>query len=121
MLGENIKRIRESCGLTQKQLAEMLDISPSAVGMYEQGRRIPDADMLSRICGALRVSADSLFGRNASSVDELIDSLYGALRDGSVMFNGVPLTEEDAEAVLSAMKLGARIALSSRRAGESRD
>ena len=42
--GENLKKIRESRGLTQKQLADKLNIASSTVGMYEQGRRQPDLD-----------------------------------------------------------------------------
>ena len=40
--GENLRELRSSAGLTQKELANKLEISPSAVGMYEHGRRKPD-------------------------------------------------------------------------------
>ena len=47
--GENLKKIRESRGLTQKQLADKLNIASSTVGMYEQGRRQPDLDTLIKM------------------------------------------------------------------------
>ena len=44
MLGMRIAALRHKAGLTQKQLANLLSVSPSAIGMYEQGRREPSAD-----------------------------------------------------------------------------
>ena len=37
MLGENIKNIRKSKGLSQEELAEMLDVSRQAISKWEQG------------------------------------------------------------------------------------
>lgn len=33
--------LRKSKGISQKELANYIDVSPSLVGMYEQGRRKP--------------------------------------------------------------------------------
>lgn len=46
MLGMRIAICRKMHGLSQAELAERLGVSPSAVGMYEQGRRAPSIDML---------------------------------------------------------------------------
>ena len=37
--GENLRKLRSDARMTQKKLAIELEISPSAVGMYEHGRR----------------------------------------------------------------------------------
>ena len=42
------KRLRNSCGLTQAEMAEKLGISRSTIGMYETGAREPDFE--SRPC-----------------------------------------------------------------------
>jgi len=42
MCKERLKQLREERGLTQKQLAEMLNISRSALSLYESGQRQPD-------------------------------------------------------------------------------
>lgn len=117
MIGENIRRYRESAGLTQRQLAQALEVSPSAVGMYEQGRRAPDARTLAAIASTLGVTVDALLRDPSavSSVDGLIETLRRDLCEDTVMFNGAPLTAEDVDAVLEAMKLGARIALQQRK------
>ena len=39
LIGEAIKKARESKGLTQKQLAEMLYVDPSLVCRWEKGQR----------------------------------------------------------------------------------
>lgn len=60
MLGARIAALRRSAGLSQAQLAAMLQISPSAMGMYEQGRREPSMDTLVALSRILQVSTDYL-------------------------------------------------------------
>ena len=43
MLGARIAALRRQAGMNQGELAKKLGISPSAVGMYEQGRREPNS------------------------------------------------------------------------------
>ena len=50
--------------ITQSQLAEELNISPSAIGMYEQGRRKPSYELLEEICDYFNVDMDYLMGRS---------------------------------------------------------
>lgn len=44
-----LKRLREEKEMTQAELGKALEISPSAIGMYEQGRRTPDIPTLKKI------------------------------------------------------------------------
>lgn len=60
MLSARITYLRKSKGLSQSQLASELSISASAVGMYEQGRRVPDIDMLVKLADLFDVSLDYL-------------------------------------------------------------
>jgi predicted transcriptional regulator len=48
MLGETLRELRESKHLSQKQLAEALFISPSAISQYESGRTRPSHDNFER-------------------------------------------------------------------------
>lgn len=114
--GEKMKAVRINKGLTQKALADKMGVSASTVGMYEQGRRIPDANALSKIAAALDVSVDALMKDKTETVDEFIESMRKNLSaGGDVMFNGEPLSAEDVDAVVEAMKLGAQLALLNRR------
>ena len=79
MLGARIAALRRAAGWNQAELAQRLRISPSAVGMYEQGRREPSADMLVQIARVLGVSVDYLL--TGASGREETESLENMLRD----------------------------------------
>lgn len=65
MLHNRIAQERRRLGLSQLQLSRELKISPSAMGMYEQGRRTPDLQTLTSLSRLFRVSLDYLItGRN---------------------------------------------------------
>ncbi len=49
LLGERIKEARLAKGLTQKQLAEMLNTTDATVNRYEKGVRSPDPETLKPI------------------------------------------------------------------------
>ncbi|MGV8149655.1 MAG: helix-turn-helix domain-containing protein [Alkaliphilus sp.] len=69
MLNKKIKELRLENKLTQSELCEVMyqkhsfKLSPSAIGMYEQGRRQPDNELLSMFADAFNVSVDYLLGR----------------------------------------------------------
>lgn len=64
MLNQRIKERREALNLTQAELAEIIGISPSTIGMYEQGRREPDTKILKLLVYNLKTSSDYLLGIN---------------------------------------------------------
>lgn len=61
---DRIISLRNEKNLTQSQLAEELNISPSAIGMYEQGRRKPSYELLEELCDYFNVDMDYLTGRS---------------------------------------------------------
>ena len=63
MLGEILRDLRKRNGLSQAELADILGVSKSTVGMYEQNKRSPHSDeILMRIAGYFGVSIDYLKG-----------------------------------------------------------
>lgn len=60
MLANQIMFLRKKAGLSQLQLASKLNIGPSAIGMYEQGRRTPSIDLLVDMANLFDVSLDYL-------------------------------------------------------------
>lgn len=60
MLARRITQLRQQGGLTQAQLSKKLNISASAIGMYEQGRRVPGLEILVALSGIFGVSLDYL-------------------------------------------------------------
>jgi transcriptional regulator with XRE-family HTH domain len=61
-----LKKLREEKRMTQAELSKALEISPSAIGMYEQGRRVPDVSTLKKIFAYFNVSIDYLLGNSTS-------------------------------------------------------
>lgn len=59
-LGENIKKLRKEKGLSQEQLAEMLNVSRQAVSKWESGKTYPDIDNLILLKGIFNVTLDDL-------------------------------------------------------------
>lgn len=62
MLGERLKSLRQEKGLSQRDLAKKLNISASAIAMYETSKREPDSELLKRISEFFGVSIDYLLG-----------------------------------------------------------
>lgn len=60
VLGKRIALLRRMMGITQMQLANRLHVSPSTVGMYEQGRRSPSIDILTQLSKEFNISLDYL-------------------------------------------------------------
>ena len=62
MLNENIKTIRKSKGLSQQELAVKLNIVRQTVSKWEQGRSVPDSDMLISLSEVLETPVSTLLG-----------------------------------------------------------
>ena len=60
MLGSRIAALRRNAGMSQAALAKRLCVTPSTVGMYEQGRRSPSYDTLIMLSKEFDVSVDYL-------------------------------------------------------------
>ena len=56
MLGETIKNLRKSKGLTQEELAIRLNVVRQTVSKWEQGLSVPDASMLVTLSEELDLS-----------------------------------------------------------------
>ncbi len=79
MLGSRIAALRREAGMSQADLAVRLKVSPSAVGMYEQGRREPSVDALRDLADIFGVSVDYLV-RGAPADDRELGRLEAMLR-----------------------------------------
>ena len=60
MLSKRIAYLRKKSEMSQSQLAQHLNVSPSTIGMYEQGRRVPDLPTLLSLSRLFGVSLDYL-------------------------------------------------------------
>ena len=79
MLGARIAALRRESGWSQAELAARLRVSPSAMGMYEQGRREPPVEVLVSLARELGVTIDFLLtGQPATQpeTDVLTDLIF---------------------------------------------
>ena len=63
VFGKRLKELRKANGYTIEQFADMVGISKSTLGYYENDKRMPDIEILARIADTLNVNADYLIGR----------------------------------------------------------
>lgn len=108
MLGARIAALRRQAGMNQGELAKKLGISPSTVGMYEQGRREPSAEMLVRLAETFSVSTDFLLtGSPAPPERERLESLLAHALSGAESQlshrREPPFTGEELTLLLSAL------------------
>ena len=59
-VGRAIAEQRRSKGMTQKQLADILNVSCQAVSRWEQGQSLPSVDMIYDIAQSLETTVDYL-------------------------------------------------------------
>lgn len=77
MFAETLKQLRKSKGLSQKQFAEDIFISPSAVSQYETGHTMPNWENLDRIAKYFNVSTDYLLGTSSiAALEEKMNQDY---------------------------------------------
>ena len=109
--GNGIRTLRESLGLTQKDLANRIGVSDKTVSKWETGRGLPDISVLTPLAEALGVSLSELFAgaktsnRNKSGnmqrsvyyVCPVCGNVIHALGEGSFSCCGIPLPRLEAE------------------------
>ena len=59
-LGENIKTARKAAGVTQKELAERLQVYQKDISRWENNELTPNAITQAKICRELNASADEI-------------------------------------------------------------
>ncbi len=126
-----LKTLRKSRGLTQDELSKILKISRSTIGMYENGSREPDYEMLETIADYFNVDIDYLIGRTNKTTfiplekekspeltarDErdiakiLEQTKEQLLSQEGLMFDGDPASPEAINSILDAMQIGMEMA-----------
>ena len=61
-IGTQLRNLLDQDGITQKQLAEALNISSTTLNGYVQNRRQPDAKMAIRLASYFHTTTDYIYG-----------------------------------------------------------
>lgn len=126
-----LSQLRKEKGVTQEQLAKILDISAGAIGLYEQGRRTRiDNEKLVKLANYFGVSIDYLYGlednnskplkqttteltpRDERDIAKTIKKTLEQLEyeQEALMFDGAPIDDETKELLKISLENTARMA-----------
>ena len=72
-LPDKLKAYRAQLGLSQKQLAEKIGVSPSIVSGYETGLRTPSTESLLSLAYLFNTSTDYLLGKQTTPPESVVD------------------------------------------------
>jgi|LSQX01.1.fsa_nt_gb transcriptional regulator with XRE-family HTH domain len=108
-LGKRLKKARNNKDLTQEEAAKRLGITFQALSNYERDYRDPDTTLLAKIAELYDVTTDYLLGRSDKRKETLNDEPtpqeIEEIFQNQVMYQGVPMTEEEKESVKDFIQL----------------
>ena len=82
-VGINIRKARQERKLTQEDLADLLNVSESAVSQWESGKTSPDLGIIPEVCAVLDVSADWLLNIGEEKRTKEIEKIIAEARSYS--------------------------------------
>lgn len=96
--GEYVSKRRKEMGLTQKEFAEKLFVTESAISKWERGLSYPDITLIRGICEVLGISehelltaSDDVQGRNTERLAKKYISMINAYRNVLIILYGLSL------------------------------
>lgn len=87
-----LKTLRTERGLSQRELAERLFVTRTAVNRWENGNRLPDVSMMMQLAAALGVDVNILF--NAAAQSDLTPNVIMVDDNRIILTGGLPIIEE---------------------------
>ena len=102
--GDNLKKIRQDCNLTQEELAKKIDTSRSNIANYENNKNMPSIDVLSKLSEVLDCSIDYLLGKSNERKPKETDPL-GLAKIGFSMKDYNPPTKAQKEQIKSLIEI----------------
>ena len=72
-IGKYIAEKRKALGLTQKQLAEKLNMSDKSVSKWERGICLPDVSIYMELCSILRISINEFLAGEDIGAENIIE------------------------------------------------
>ena len=85
LFADTMKKLREEKGLSQNEIAKRMYVTRATISRWENGYRLPDAAMITRLSEVLGVDVNVLFHAAAQSDENLIVIMVD---DNKVILNG---------------------------------
>ncbi len=112
-IGERIYKYREKCGLSQLELAELLDVSRQSVSKWETEAAIPELAKLIRMAEIFGVSLDALvLGKETEKLQIRAEKEENTEKSKEIISSSNPTEKNMAKTVVGACFLGIGIVLS---------
>jgi len=92
LFSDTIKKLRNGRGLSQQALASQLFVTRSTVARWENGTRLPDAVMISRLAEALGVDAAILL--SAAAERDILPNVILVDDRKLILMSGLPVLEK---------------------------
>ena len=87
-IAKNITELRKKNGMTQEQLAAVLNVSPQAVSKWETGACQPDFQTIPLLAEQFHVSIDYLFYGQNMVYEDIYEKIYKLTAEKSQMSSG---------------------------------
>lgn len=110
-VGEQLRKLRETKNMTQKEFGEIVNKSSKAISRWELGITRPTKTQLQRIAEELDVPFD-FFTRNTSEIknsDDSINILLDRLIKDKIITDPKNIPEDIASIIMDAVKLELKI------------
>ena len=83
-IGKRIAKTRKEKGLSQKDLAKLIQVNPSTLSLWEGGKQVPPLSMARQLSKILTVDEKYLLGSSAPTIDSIepsnqLDPSYSSL------------------------------------------
>lgn len=109
MFPKILKDLRKSRKINQAELGEALGMSQATITLWENGKRIPDIDMLCKIADYFNVTTDYLLGRVPMEIDSTEATTPSPVEPGRTRIHfsadePVPTTEELEKRIYEALQ-----------------
>lgn len=90
VFGKQLKRLRESHGMMQQELADRIKVKRTSISNYETGKQSPDLAAIKRIAELFNTTVDELLHETNEVADKTIEQHNELMLD---LESGLPLDE----------------------------
>lgn len=99
-IGSQIRYLRKSNNLTQKELSNQLGLTPKMISFYENSERIPPIDIVVKLAEIFNVSSDYLLGLSLNPATNEIAQFEFLSSDEEKLINTYRLLSSDYKQII---------------------
>ncbi|WP_438466072.1 helix-turn-helix domain-containing protein [Streptococcus pluranimalium] len=98
MFSQKLKELRTTNNLSQKQIAEKMNISQQAYSKWESGKNSPSLATLEKVANFFNLSIEELLTDGTTSIENLLNA-------ETITYQGKILSPEDTSKIKEGLKI----------------